>query len=214
MNPIVFLVDDDAAVRDALRGLLEVEGFAVEAYDSATAFLQRYRPEQPGCLILDVRMPGMSGAELQAELGARRIRMPIIFLTGHGTIPLSVRAVKAGAVDFLEKPVNLDTLLARIREAIAVDTRERAVGAVQAQARSKLARLSAREREIAVHVLGGRSSKEIARALGISSRTVEVHRGRMMLNLGALSVLELAAIVQASGLDLSSPDPGVSETVS
>lgn len=208
MNATVFLVDDDAAVRDALRTLLMTEGFAVETYDSAEDFLARYRAaDQPGCLVLDVRMPGLSGLELQKLLVERAINLPIIFLTGHGDIPMSVRALKAGAVDFLEKPADPSLLLARVREAIALDQRRRAAEANTAALRSRCARLTPREREVLVQVAAGKTSKEIARLLGISPRTVEVHRARIMEKLEAHSVLDLAACAAACGLPVPGQDP-------
>ncbi len=194
MSATVFVVDDDAAVRDALRALLMTEGLAVETFDSAETFLAHYHPsEQLGCLVLDVRMAGLSGLDLQKLLAERDVRLPIIFLTGHGDVPMSVRALKAGAMDFLEKPADPAVLLARVREAIEQDRRRRVTEAGTAALRSRYARLTPREREVLAQVIAGRTSKEIARALGISPRTVETHRSRIMEKLGAHSVLDLAA---------------------
>jgi FixJ family two-component response regulator len=182
----VFVVDDDAAVRDGLAALLEGAGLAVETYASAEAFLAALRPDRYGCLLLDVKMPGMSGTELQAELARCGVQLPIIFLTAHGDIPTSVQAVKAGAVDFFTKPPDGAMLIERVRAA---------VGRV-AHLQECLAGLTTREREVMARAATGQSNKTIAQALGISHRTVEVHRARVMHKLGARSVLELADIAR------------------
>ncbi|MHB8256159.1 MAG: response regulator transcription factor [Acidiferrobacterales bacterium] len=196
MTPTVFLVDDDAAVRDALGVLFRTEGFAVCAYESAEDFLATCPPDVCGCLVLDLHMPGMSGIELQKALSEQNILLPVIFLTGHGDIPMSVRALKAGAVDFLEKPANPDVLLARVRDALAQDSRRRTVSAEQAALGALYDRLTVREREILIQVAEGKTSKEIARSLGISPRTVEVHRSHIMGKLGADSLADLIRIGQ------------------
>ena len=200
MTPTVFLVDDDAAVRDALRALFAAEGLPIETYPSAEAFLAAYDEARPGCLVLDVRMPGLGGLELQKLLGEHGIRLPVIFLTGHGDVPMSVRALKAGAMDFLEKPVDNDALIARVREAIAQDRERRSRETTHAGLQARFERLTPREREILAQVARGRSSKEVARALAISPRTDEVHRARIMEKLGAHSVVDLADIAVACGL--------------
>ncbi len=199
MNPTVFLVDDDAAVRDALAAFFRAEGLEVRAFESAEAFLAQCPPAAAGCLVLDVRMPGVSGLDLQRALGESNIRLPIIFLTGHGDIPMSVRALRAGAIDFLEKPPDLDTLLARVRDAFAQDTRQRAEETGRAAVRARCRRLSPREREILTQVAAGRTSKEIARALAISPRTVEVHRSHLMVKLGAHSLADLVSSAALCG---------------
>ena len=196
MTPTVFLVDDDAAVRDALGVLFRTEGFTVSAHASAEDFLSACPPDACGCLVLDLHMPGMGGIELQKALSEQNILLPIIFLTGHGDIPMSVRALKAGAVDFLEKPANPDVLLARVRDALAQDLRRRTVGAEQAALGALYDRLTVREREILAQVSDGKTSKEIARSLGISPRTVEVHRSHIMGKLGADSLADLIRIGQ------------------
>lgn len=196
-TPTVFVVDDDDAVRDGLTAMFDAAGFAVEAYAGADAFLQAYRPERVGCLILDVNMPGMNGPELQAELGRRGSQLPIIFLTAHGDIPTTVKAIKAGAVDFLTKPVDGATLLRRVRAALTRST----------QVSDGLANLTEREREVMVRMAGGRSSKEIARELDISYRTVELYRSRILQKMKARSVFELADIVRTLGLIIP-PPPG------
>ena len=196
MTPTVFLVDDDAAVRDALGVLFRTEGLTVSAYASAESFLATCPLDVCGCLVLDLHMPGMGGIELQKALSEHNILLPVIFLTGHGDIPMSVRALKAGAVDFLEKPANPDVLLARVRDALAQDLRRRTVSAEQAALGALYDRLTVREREILAQVADGKTSKEIARSLGISPRTIEVHRSHIMGKLGADSLADLIRIGQ------------------
>lgn len=187
----VFLVDDDPTVRDALGLFLESSDLSVRAYPSAQAFLDDYRPEYPGCLVLDIRMPGMSGMELQQSLLNRNIAIPIIFLTGHGDIPMSVKALKAGAVDFIEKPFNAEVLLARIREALEKDAQTREFNAYKARILACYTQLTRREREVMRFVIAGSSNKEIAKALAISHRTIDVHRSRIMAKMGAGSLPDL-----------------------
>jgi FixJ family two-component response regulator len=192
----VFLVDDDDAVRDSLTLLFETAGLAVEAYSSAETFLDAYRPERPGCLVLDVSMPGMSGTELQTELGRRDIQVPIIFLTAHGNIPMTVRAIKAGAVDFLTKPVQVRPLLERVQAAITQDFQQRERLRTEPAAAASLATLTPRELEVAKLLVGGRTNKEIARNLGISHRTVENHRARVMEKTHTANLIELARLME------------------
>jgi FixJ family two-component response regulator len=194
----VFIVDDDSAVRDALARLLEAAGYAVESYPDAEAFLAAYEPRRPGCLVLDMQMPGMGG------LAERKDSRPIIFLTAHGTVPMTVRALKNGAFDFLEKPAEHGTLLACVRSALQKDAERRREAADRDQARIRCATLSQREREILHLVVAGSSNKDIGRRLGISHRTVELHRMRIMHKTGAQNVIELAAIAQAAGFSLKS----------
>lgn len=182
---IVYIVDDDEAVRDSLTILCETEGFQVESYPSAEAFLEAFRPERHGCLILDVRMERMSGPQLHAELKRRGSALPVIFLTGHGDIPMSVRAIKEGALDFLTKPVDGDELLARIHDALG-QNRE------QAERCRWLDSLTQREKEIMKLAISGQPNKEIGRVLGISHRTVELHRSHLLRKSGCASLLELA----------------------
>jgi two-component system response regulator FixJ len=193
--PTVFVVDDDPAVCDALRWLVESTGWRVETFAGARAFLDAYDPARPGCLVLDVRMPEMSGPELQAELAARKITLPIILLSAHGTVPVAVRALKAGALDFVEKPYDARQLLARIREAVAVDQQARDQRAAHAEVEAWLSRLTARERDILQRLLAGEANKKIATALGISPRTVEVHRARILTKLQAKSLLEVTRLI-------------------
>jgi FixJ family two-component response regulator len=201
----VYVVEDDAAVRDALAQLLEGRRFRVKLFESAERFLEACEPGQAGCLLLDLRLPGMSGIDLQETLAARGIDLPIIFLTGHGDVPSSVRALRAGAVDFLQKPADGRTLLARVSEALARDAADRSERASRDAARSALRELTAREREVMPLILAGHSSKDIARRLGISHRTVEIHRTRVMSKAGAKTLVELAAITRTAGFFETAP---------
>ena len=196
-QPTVFVVDDDVAVRDGLVAMFDAAGLPVEAYASAAAFLQAYCSERPGCLILDVNMPDMKGPELQTELSRRGSQLPIIFLTAHGDIPMTVKAIKAGAADFLTKPADGAELLKRVRAALTHSAR----------VSHGLASLTEREREVMVRMAAGRSSKEIARELEISYRTVELYRSRVLQKMKVRSVLELADVARALGL-IVPPSPG------
>jgi len=193
----VFLVDDDAAVRDSVSMLLQSAGHTVAAFSCAEEFLRACSPSVRGCLLLDLKMPGMDGPALQEELTRRGFLMPVIFLSGYGTIPETVRAIKAGAVNFLTKPVDGVQLLQHVQEALALD----AVLHQEAQTRqsisARLAALTEREREIMMLAVGGYTNKEIAQRLAISHRTVEIHRARILQKTGASNLLEL---VRISGL--------------
>ncbi len=193
----VFIVDDDDAVRDGLGEVMEAAGFHYQAFESAEHFLQAYCPDKNGCVVLDLNMPDMTGDELQTELIRRDIHLPIIFLTGYGDIPTTVRVIKAGAVDFLTKPVSSKLLIERIQTVLEQEVRkyEDAVLADQALCR-RLNGLTSRESEVMSLVVAGHSNKEIARQLGISHRTVEVHRARVMEKTGATSLLELARLCE------------------
>ena len=199
MTGTVYVVEDDAAVRDALAQLLEGKRFRVKLFESAERFLEACDPGQAGCLLLDMKLPGMSGIELQEALAARRVDLPIIFLTGHGDVPSSVRALRAGAVDFLQKPADSRTLLARVSEALAQDAVRRSQRASRDAARKALQELTARERDVLPLILAGHSSKDIARRLAISHRTVEIHRARIMRKTGSATLVELAAMARAAG---------------
>lgn len=198
-EPIVFVVDDDPAVRDALTLLLEQEGLAVRAFDSAERFLAACGAGCRGCAILDVRMPGMDGIQLQEELSRRAVLLPVIFLTAFGDIPMTVQAIKAGAVDFLTKPVTAAALMHSVQAALAESERLQAQAASNSAASSRLAALTLREREVMLLAVAGHSNKEIGRRLGISHRTVEIHKGRIMQKTGAGTLLDLARVAQESG---------------
>jgi FixJ family two-component response regulator len=198
---VVFLVDDDPIVLDALGLFLESSGLSVKALPSAQAFLGEYDPRCPGCLVLDIRMPGMSGMELQQILIERHIDIPIIFLTGHGDIPMSVKALKAGAVDFIEKPFNDEVLLSCIREAIAKDAQSRALDIEKAKILRRYEQLTRREKEVMGFVISGHSNKEIAKELDISHRTIDVHRSRIMDKMEANSLPELVNMASMCALD-------------
>ncbi|MBU2569161.1 MAG: response regulator [Gammaproteobacteria bacterium] len=197
----VFIVDDDDAVRDGLGQVMEVAGFNYQTFESAEHFLQAYCPGKNGCLVLDLNMPDMTGDELQTELIRRDIHLPIIFLTGYGDIPTTVRVIKAGAVDFLTKPVSSKLLIERVRDVLEQEARknEDSLLADQALCR-RLSGLTTRESEVMSLVVTGHSNKEIARQLGISHRTVEVHRARVMEKTGATSLLELARLCETCRL--------------
>lgn len=188
----VFIVDDDQAVARSLRWLIETVRLQVETFASAQAFLDGYDAAKPGCLVLDVRMPGMSGLELQERLAAQRgYHVPIIFITGHGDVQMAVRAVQAGAFDFVEKPFNDQDLLDRIQRAIAHDAGQRGKEAQRSQLKALFAGLTPREREVLDLVVEGLSNKAVANALGLSAKTVEVHRAKVMEKLHARSISDL-----------------------
>lgn len=191
-TPLVYLVDDDDAFRDSLRWLLESAGYRVATFASAERFLAAcQRDPDAACLLLDVRMPGMSGIELQAELRRRHVLLPIIFLTGHGDVPMAVEAVKRGAYDFIQKPFANDRLLALIEEVAAMHEPVRNEWAARLSASTRLESLTAREREVLDRVAAGKRNKQIAEQLGISMKTVEAHRARAMEKMGASSVAEV-----------------------
>jgi FixJ family two-component response regulator len=199
-QPIVHVIDDDVAVRDGLRLLCETVGLAVECHDSAESFLDALRPDQPGCVVLDVRMGGMSGPELHAELVRRDSRLPVIYLTAHGDIPMTVRAMKAGAMDFLTKPVDSTELLDHIRAALGRSAERLTLQQALAAQRQRLLLLTPREREVLALVVAGHSNKVIAQRLGISHRTVELHRSHVLHKTGAGSLLELAQLAADCGI--------------
>ena len=202
IEPIVFVVDDDQAMRNSLKWLIESIGMQVETYASASEFIDSYYPGRAGCLLLDVRMPGMSGLELQAYLSRQEIRIPIVIITGHGDVSMAVRAMKAGAVDFIEKPFNDQALLDSIRNALDFDEQQRSLQAQRAEIAARLAQLTPREHEVMEMVTDGRSNKEIAAELGVSAKTVEAHRARVMEKMQADSLAELVRMALiASGQD-------------
>ena len=190
-TPTVFLTDDDPAIRDSVGLLLRANGLAVETFASAVDFLESNAVQRPGCLLLDVRMPGMSGLDLQKRLQEMSCRTPIIFMTGHGDVPMAIRAMKAGAFDFVEKPFQAQALLDRLQEALALDAQERRRQARRNEVAARMALLSPREREVMERVAAGQYNKVIAADLGISISTVEIHRKRVMEKLQAASLSEM-----------------------
>jgi FixJ family two-component response regulator len=199
-NPTVFLVDDDPAVRDSLTLLLEQENLNVESFDSAEAFLANYQVVPRSCAILDIRMPGMDGIQLQAVLSRRDPLLPIIFLSSYGDIPLSVRTIKAGAVDFLTKPITCALLLESVHTALRDSERMNSQAEANHTAAARVATLTEREHDVLLLAVEGLPNKEIARRLGISHRTVEIHKARIMHKTGADTLLDLARIAETSGL--------------
>jgi FixJ family two-component response regulator len=194
---VVLVVDDDEAMREALRSLLQSVDLRVEMFRSAAAFLQADLPTAPGCILLDVRLPGQSGLELQAELIREDIRIPIIFITGHGDVAMSVKALKAGAIDFLVKPFRDQDLLDAISTAIDFDRKRRGEEAVRSDLRSRYDALSSREQQIMKYVSDGLLNKQIAHEIGVSEITVKIHRGNVMRKMGAKSLPDLVRMVGA-----------------
>lgn len=198
----VYVVDDDQAMRESLQFLIESVGLCVRTFASADAFLGAYRSDWSGCLLLDVRMPGMSGLELQAYLAKKSIRLPVIVITGHGDVAMAVRAMKAGAYDFIEKPFNDDALMNSLRSALENDDRARQLRARRADIAARIQDLTPREREVMDRVTDGQSNKEIASSLGVSAKTVEVHRSRVMDKMHADSLAELVRMVILANEDI------------
>jgi len=200
MTSTVLVVEDDPAVRHALAGLFESAGLPFTAYDSAERFLGEADSHRRGCLLMDIRLPSMSGTDLQLALAGRGFHLPIIFLTGHGDVPTSVKALRAGAFDFLEKPIEGSILLERVRAAFEEDDRRQQADEATRKLKARLARLTARERDVLKLVVRGYSNKEAAKTLQISHRTVEVYRGRVMQKLQMTTLLQLVAFADACGL--------------
>jgi FixJ family two-component response regulator len=200
LEPIVFVVDDDASVREALQRLVRSAGLRVEAFASAEEFLNRPRAETPCCLLLDVRLPDLSGLELQRRMADANREIPIVFITGHGDIPTTVRAMKAGAVEFLTKPLVEGDVLESIRQAIARDRAAREHQAETAELRDRHASLTRREEEVLGWVVSGLLNKQIAGELGISEETVKVHRGHVMRKMGADSLADLVRMSEKLGI--------------
>jgi FixJ family two-component response regulator len=196
----VFVIDDDPGVLRALTRLLVAAGFEARPFSSPTAFLEQHDPAVPGCLVLDVALPGLDGLELQQRLTASGCARPIVFITGRGDIPSSVRAMKAGAVDFLTKPVDERELVRAVRNAIELDRLAREAQAELDVLRQRLAGLTPREREVLVHVVAGRLNKQIAADLGTVEKTIKVHRGRVMAKMAAPSLAELVRIADRLGI--------------
>ena len=196
----VFIIDDDASIRRSLSRLLRSADYAVETFPSAEEFLHREHFDGVGCILLDVKMPGLSGMDLQEELSKADYHMPIIFITGHGNIPMSVRAMKKGAVDFLTKPFNDEQLLQAVRTAIGKDREAKVLYAEVGEIRRRIELLSPRENELLRYVITGMLNKEIALKLGIAEKTVKVHRGRIMEKLEVNSVAELVRLAEKAGI--------------
>ncbi len=194
-TPTVFVVDDDEAVRNSLRFLLKSVGLPTQTLPSATEFLATYQPAQPGCLVLDVRMPSMSGLELQQQLSLRGATIPVIFITGHGDIPMAVEAMQHGAFDFLQKPFRDQDLIDRIQKALAKDAKTREALKEHERIRHRLESLTPREREVLALMTQGKPNKVMAADLGVSQRTVEIHRARVMEKSGASSLAQLVRMV-------------------
>ena len=196
----VFIIDDDASIRRSLSRLLRSADYAVETFPSAEEFLRREHFDGVGCILLDVKMPGLSGMDLQEELSKADYHMPIIFITGHGNIPMSVRAMKKGAVDFLTNPFNDEQLLQAVRTAIGKDREAKVLYAEVGEIRRRIELLSPRENELLRYVITGMLNKEIALKLGIAEKTVKVHRGRIMEKLEVNSVAELVRLAEKVGI--------------
>lgn len=197
---VIHVVDDDEALRDSMSWMLEGNGYQVICYESAEAFLATYETDMLGCIVLDVRMPGMSGLEMFEELGRLRCTLPVVFITGHGDVPMAVSALKKGAVDFIEKPFSEHDMLRLIEHCLALERKQRDRRQHEADTARRLEHLTQREREVLELIIAGRLNKQIADTLGISIKTVEVHRSRVMEKMGAGSLAELVHdVISADG---------------
>ena len=202
-GPIVFIVEDDTSFRDALRRLFHTVDLRTEVFGSAPELLQNKLPDVPACLVLDVRLPGLSGLDVQSELAKADIQIPIIFMTGHGDIPMSVKAMKAGAVDFLTKPFRDQDMLDAVGAAIERDRRRREQAKAVSQLRALFESLSAREREVMALVTKGLMNKQVAAEIGLSEITVKIHRGNAMRKMGAKTLADLVRMAEV--LDIANP---------
>lgn len=198
-NPTVYLVDDDPSVLRAVRRLLQSEGFAAKSYADARSFLAEHDPAEPGCIVLDVSMPGLNGIDLQAVLSGERHAQPVVFISGGSDVPTSVIAMKAGAVDFLTKPFDDTVLLAAVHEAVRRDLENRLAQSGRTDFEARLGRLTARERAVFARVILGKLNKQIAAELAIVEKTVKVHRGRVMRKMGVRSLAELVRLADRFG---------------
>jgi FixJ family two-component response regulator len=207
---VIHIIDDDESMRAALDGLLRSVGLAPAAHASASEFLAANRPDVPGCLVLDVRMPGISGLEFQEKLSGLGIRLPVILMTGHGDIPMSVRGMKAGAVDFLTKPFRDQDMLDAVTTAIRRDRARRDAEAAIIGLRKKFTTLSSREREVMHLVTAGNINKQVASDLGVSEITVKLHRGAAMRKMGARTLADLVRMAEALQVDNGNHDPRLS----
>jgi FixJ family two-component response regulator len=205
LEPTVFVIDDDASLREALSRLFRSVGLEVTAFASATEFLLHKRPEGPSCLVLDVRLPGLSGLDFQAELAKAKIDIPIVFMTGHGDIPMSVRAMKAGAVEFLPKPFRDQDMLDAVQLGLEKDRTRRKSAGDATKLKSAFDALTTREQEVMAFVTAGLMNKQIAGTMGISEITVKVHRGNVMRKMGAKSLADLVRMADALGLRRETP---------
>jgi FixJ family two-component response regulator len=200
-TPIIHIVDDDLSFRTAVTRLLRAAKYEVRGYASAAEFLESAPSAELGCILLDLRMPGASGLDLQQSLSRMEERLPIIFLTGHGDIPASVRAMKAGAVDFLTKPVRREALLTAVQDALGLDAKSRAARAASRELTARYESLTPREQEVLAHVLSGKLNKQIAYDLGTAERTIKAHRASIMEKLRVQSVAELVRLAQELGIE-------------
>ena len=208
-EPMVFVIDDDISMRRALTNLFESVGLKVEAFGSAPELMKTRLPEVASCLVLDIRLPGLSGLDLQSELAKANIHIPIIFITGHGDIPMTVRAMKGGAVDFLTKPFRDQDLLDAVRTAIERDRKRRDIEKTVSDLKALFETLSPREREVLAFVAAGLMNKQIAAELGLAEITVKIYRGHIMRKMHAKSLAELIRMTETLGIRPQKPSPGV-----
>jgi FixJ family two-component response regulator len=204
-QPVVFIVDDDALVRDSLKDLFRSVGLEVQTFESAPAFLQSQRPDAPGCIVLDVRLPGASGLEFQRMLRDSSIQLPVIFISGHGDISMTVRAIKSGAIEFLTKPLREQDLLDAVETGIGRDRARRLQARFVAGLQERFELLTSREREVLTYVVSGRPAKQIAALLGLSVKTVKVHRSRVTRKMQAKSLVDLVRMADDLGVSCRKP---------
>lgn len=204
MEETVYVVDDDPSVRKGLSRLLNTVGFNVEAFSSAQDFLKHRQKDQNGCILLDVRMPGMSGLDMQKKMNKSKYNLPVVFITGHGDVPMSVQAMKKGAVNFLTKPVDKQNLLNAIKEAIKINRQKRIQRDNVRTIRNRLKKLTSREHEVFLLVITGMLNKQISSKLGISEKTVKIHRGRVMKKMQVASVANLVYLAQQASVAIPS----------